>query len=117
MRLRKSLSVQFVVFALVAGCVGATAFAATSRQQQCAPGTSNSDYCANNANSDDPPPSTPPAVQPPESGQAPEVAGTLSGGTQTLEVSSSSNEPGTADVQVNLAGAGTLIVKAGDQTI
>jgi Ca2+-binding RTX toxin-like protein len=74
-------------------------------------------YCPANTNSDDPAPQTPPAVQPPAAGEAPEVAGTLTGGTQTVEVTNSSNTPGTADIQVNLAGTGTLVIKSGDQTI
>lgn len=89
---------------------------ALAQDAGCPPGTATSSYCAGNANDADPPPSTAPAVQPPKPGQAPEVAGTLSGGTQTVEVSSSSN-PGTASVRVNLAGTGTLVVKSGDQTI
>ncbi|MCW2506069.1 MAG: nitrous oxidase accessory protein [Actinomycetia bacterium] len=66
---------------------------------------------------DNAPPSTPPAVQPPVAGELTTVAGTLGGGTQTVEVTNSSNDPGTTELAVNLAGAGTLIITSGDQTI
>jgi Ca2+-binding RTX toxin-like protein len=110
---RKTLS---LAGALVALGIGAATLA-QAQGTNCPPGTTNPAYCANNSNPSDPPPATPPAVQPPAEGQAPEVAGTLTGGTRTIEVPSSSNEPGTANVQINVAGNGTLIIKAGDQTI
>lgn len=97
------------------GFLGATV--ASGQSNDCPPGTTNPAYCASNGNADDPPPATPPAVLPPQAGQPPKVAGTLLGGTQSLEVASSSSEPGSADIEVNLAGVGTLIITAGDQTI
>jgi Ca2+-binding RTX toxin-like protein len=46
------------------------------------------------------------------------VAGTLNGGeTRTVEVASSSTDTGTTEVAVNVAGVGTLVVKAGDEVI
>ncbi|MCW2990393.1 MAG: calcium-binding protein [Solirubrobacterales bacterium] len=116
MNLLKRLPVQLALLALLMGALAVTAIGATSRQ--CAPGAAaNGDYCAGNSNADDPPPATPPAVEPPAEGQPTTVSGTLSGGTAEVEVTNSSNDPGTAEVAVNLAGQGTLIVHVGDQTI
>jgi Ca2+-binding RTX toxin-like protein len=112
----KRLSVQLAALALITGAVGATAIAATSRQ--CAPGAAgNGGYCADNANGEDPPPATPPAVEPPAEGEPTTVSGTLDGGTITLEVANSSNDPDTAEVAINLAGTGTLLIKVGNETI
>lgn len=111
---RKMLSAIGAFAALGLG----TAALAQAQTSTCPPGNAQAtEYCPANVNGNDPPPAAPPAVQPPAEGQAPVVAGTLTGGTQTIEVANSSNAPGTTAVQVNLAGAGTLIVKAGDQTI
>jgi Ca2+-binding RTX toxin-like protein len=111
-----SLPVRLAALAMITGALAATSLGATGRQ--CGPGTAGTgEYCAGNANGQDPAPATPPAVEPPSEGQPTTVSGTLSGGTTTLEVANSSNDPNTAEVAINLAGTGTLIIKVGNETI
>lgn len=108
---KNPIPASVLVVLLAAVFVAATAFG----QSSCPPGNSQvGSYCQSSSN---PPPSTPPAEQPPEEGKPATVAGTLNGGTKTVEVSNSSTDSGTTSVALNIAGAGTLIVKAGDQTL
>jgi Ca2+-binding RTX toxin-like protein len=104
--------------AVTAGVLCLVAASVSAQSVSCSPGTGQvSAYCPNNTNPDNPAPSTGPTVQPPQPGQRTTVAGTLNGGTQTLEIASSSSKPGTTEFAINLAGSGTLIIKSGDQTV
>jgi Ca2+-binding RTX toxin-like protein len=114
MNLLKRLPILLAVIALLAAVVGGSALAATSRQ--CQGGVDDPDYCASNANNQDPPPAGAPAPQPPQEGQPTTVAGTLTGGTVVVEAPNSGNA-GEIEVAVNVAGVGTLIINVGLETI
>src|SRR3954453_17027204 len=101
---------KFVALCGVLAAVGLSVVGYADAQQTCT-GTYSQDNNANGA------PCQGATVEPQEAGKPRLVAGVLTGGTTSLDVPNSSNGPGSAQLQINLAGNGQLVLTAGNQTV